>query len=61
MGRASTCLTRTLTVQWLASRRGIAVPVHIGVRRGAALDAHAWIGETEEGAYARLASFEGKV
>ncbi|HEY2907611.1 MAG TPA: lasso peptide biosynthesis B2 protein, partial [Vicinamibacterales bacterium] len=36
LGRMSTCLSRALTVQWLASRRGIVVPVHIGVRRSGA-------------------------
>jgi hypothetical protein len=63
IGRPSTCLTRALTVQWLAARRGIVVPVHIGVRRERVLAAHAWIGESAAGAaepdagYSRLVSF----
>jgi hypothetical protein len=60
----STCLSRALTVQWLASRRGIVVPVHIGVRRSGAFEAHAWIGTApaaDAGApYAPLVSFEGQ-
>ena len=32
LGPASTCLTRSLAVQWLAARRGVVVPIHIGVR-----------------------------
>jgi hypothetical protein len=61
LGAASSCLVRALTVQWLAGRRGIAVPVHIGVRRNAPFDAHAWIGEPSgDGAYTRLVSFEGR-
>jgi hypothetical protein len=62
LGPVSTCLTRTLAVQWLAARRGVVVPIHIGVRRAGALDAHAWIGDkaTDDARYAPLASFEGR-
>jgi hypothetical protein len=44
LGRMDSCLARALTVQWLASRRGMDVPVRIGVRHSTqAFDAHAWI------------------
>ncbi len=38
------CLTRSLVLQWLLRRRGIASQLRIGVRRPrGALDAHAWV------------------
>jgi hypothetical protein len=38
------CLTRSLALQWMLRRRGIASQLRIGVRRdGAGLSAHAWI------------------
>ncbi len=59
LGTMSTCLSRALAIQWLAMRRGIDVPVHIGVRRRGAFEAHAWIGTPhEEAGYTRLISFE---
>jgi len=62
LGAASSCLTRMLALQWLAARRGIAVPVHIGVRRTAALEAHAWVGSPADGGgYTQIATFERKV
>lgn len=38
------CLTRSLSLQWMLRRRGIASQLRIGVRRtGANLSAHAWV------------------
>jgi hypothetical protein len=40
-----TCLRRSLTLQWLLARRGIATELRIGVKKSAAqkLEAHAWL------------------
>ena len=40
----ATCLTRSLVLEWLLHRRGIASELRIGVRMaGGLLDAHAWV------------------
>lgn len=39
-----TCLSRSLVLDWLLRRRGVASDLRIGVRLvGGALDAHAWV------------------
>jgi hypothetical protein len=39
----ATCLTRAIAAQILLNRAGLPNELHIGVARGAAFDAHAWI------------------
>ena len=40
----ATCLTRSLTLQWLLHRRGIESDLRLGVRKSAeGIDAHAWL------------------
>lgn len=40
----ATCLTRSLLLQWMLRRRGVAAELRIGVRLAqGALDAHAWV------------------
>ena len=69
LGRASSCLARAVAAQWSARRCGIALPISIGVVRGAdgSLAAHAWIaapgglrlGADRAGGYVPLATLEG--
>jgi hypothetical protein len=40
----ATCLTRSLLLEWMLRRRGVAAEMRIGVRlNGGRLDAHAWV------------------
>lgn len=39
----SNCLDRSVALWWMLRRRGVAAELHIGGRKGANFEAHAWV------------------